>query len=70
MTQPEKQLRGLKRRLKEWEAEFLKSHGRKATIEDIAENPSIGKSFVAHGTHALHYYLLLIHINVYVRGRI
>ncbi|KAG2174671.1 hypothetical protein INT44_006935 [Umbelopsis vinacea] len=41
MTQSDKQLRVLKRRLKEWEAEFLKTHGRKATIKDIAENPSI-----------------------------
>ncbi|KAI8584686.1 hypothetical protein K450DRAFT_217509 [Umbelopsis ramanniana AG] len=41
MTQSDKQLRLLKRRLKEWEAGFLKSHGRKATIKDIAENPSI-----------------------------
>ncbi|KAI9289992.1 hypothetical protein BC943DRAFT_333268 [Umbelopsis sp. AD052] len=41
MTQSDKQLRVLKRRLKEWEAEFSKTHGRKATIKDIAENPSI-----------------------------
>lgn len=38
----EKQLNALKRRLKEWEAAFLKTNGRKATIQDIAEDPSIG----------------------------
>lgn len=48
MTQPEKQLRILKRRLKEWEAEFSKIHGRKATIKDIAETPSIGRSLAAN----------------------
>lgn len=47
MTQPEKQLRILKRKLKEWEAEFAKVHGRKATIKDIAENPLIGRSLAA-----------------------
>jgi hypothetical protein len=47
MTQPDKQLRIIKRRLKEWEAEFSKTHGRRATIKDIAENPSIGRSLAA-----------------------
>ncbi|KAH8553578.1 hypothetical protein BGW37DRAFT_264390 [Umbelopsis sp. PMI_123] len=41
MTQPEKELKILKRRLKEWEAEFFKTNGRKATIQDIANNPTI-----------------------------
>jgi hypothetical protein len=42
MSSTDKQLKALKRRLKEWEAAFLKAHGRKATVQDIAKDPSIG----------------------------
>jgi hypothetical protein len=42
MTELDRQCKVLKRKLKEWEASFFKEHGRKATVEDIAQNPTIG----------------------------
>ncbi|KAJ2960803.1 hypothetical protein NQZ79_g3801 [Umbelopsis isabellina] len=45
MTELDKQCKVLKRKLKEWEASFLKEHGRKATIEDIAQNSEIESEY-------------------------
>lgn len=44
MTGLDKQCKVLKRKLKDWESAFLKEHGRKATVEDIAQNSEIGMS--------------------------
>ncbi|KAG2172894.1 hypothetical protein INT43_000244 [Umbelopsis isabellina] len=45
MTGLDKQCKVLKRKLKEWEAAFLKENGRKATVEDIAQNPELESEY-------------------------